>query len=186
MYTVCYRWVDARPLCKPQLFRNKGLDVYILMVVFSCSRTTHYCNQVLRRTSLPPLQGWVVYYFVQVLFTLKIKVTNVYRANTCLSCLCAFGVMCCFVAPSWDRPQRRVFDVVHDSSSCVQVFTTFQMSYDHSCLFRACLYLLNCTLVCPPFFFHRTWSRFDLVWFRLSCDHGWIRSGSVNVRWTTT
>ena len=23
--------------------------------------------------------------------------------------------------------------------------------------------------------------RFDLVWFRLSCDHGWIRSGSVNV-----
>ena len=25
-------------------------------------------------------------------------------------------------------------------------------------------------------------SRFDFVWFRLSCDHGWIRSGSVNVR----
>ena len=25
-------------------------------------------------------------------------------------------------------------------------------------------------------------SRFDLAWFRLSCDHGWIRSGSVNVR----
>ena len=25
-------------------------------------------------------------------------------------------------------------------------------------------------------------SRFDLVWFRVSCDHGWIRSGSVNVR----
>ena len=24
--------------------------------------------------------------------------------------------------------------------------------------------------------------RFDLVLFRLSCDHGWIRSGSVNVR----
>ena len=22
----------------------------------------------------------------------------------------------------------------------------------------------------------------DLVWFRLSCDHGWIRNGSVNVR----
>ena len=22
----------------------------------------------------------------------------------------------------------------------------------------------------------------DLVWLRLSCDHGWIRSGSVNVR----
>ena len=25
-------------------------------------------------------------------------------------------------------------------------------------------------------------SRLDLVWFRLSCDHGWIRSGSVDVR----
>ena len=24
--------------------------------------------------------------------------------------------------------------------------------------------------------------RFDLVWFRLSCDHSWIRGGSVNVR----
>ena len=30
----------------------------------------------------------------------------------------------------------------------------------------------------------RTFFRFDLVWFRLSCDHGWIRSGSVNVRQT--
>ena len=29
-------------------------------------------------------------------------------------------------------------------------------------------------------------SRFDLVWFRLSCDHGWTRSGSVHVRKTTT
>ena len=28
----------------------------------------------------------------------------------------------------------------------------------------------------------RTYSRFDLVWFHLSCDHGWIRSESVNVR----
>ena len=29
-------------------------------------------------------------------------------------------------------------------------------------------------------------SRFDLVWFHLPCDHGWIRSGSVNVRKTAT
>ena len=29
--------------------------------------------------------------------------------------------------------------------------------------------------------FLRTYSQFDLVWFRLSCDHGWIRSGSVNL-----
>ena len=25
----------------------------------------------------------------------------------------------------------------------------------------------------------RTFFRFDLVWFRLSCDHGWICNGSV-------
>ena len=31
----------------------------------------------------------------------------------------------------------------------------------------------------------RTYFRLNLVWFRLSCDHGWIRSGSVNVRLTT-
>ena len=39
---------------------------------------------------------------------------------------------------------------------------------------------------CPSFFCLLSMlssdSRFDLVWFRLSCDHGWIRSGSVNVR----
>ena len=34
--------------------------------------------------------------------------------------------------------------------------------------------------------FLRMYSRFDLVWFRLSCGQGWIRSGSVNVRKTTT
>ena len=39
---------------------------------------------------------------------------------------------------------------------------------------------------CPSFFCLLSMlisdSRFDLVWFRLSCDHGWIRSESVNVR----
>ena len=29
----------------------------------------------------------------------------------------------------------------------------------------------------------QTFFRFDFVWFRLSCDHGWICSGSVNVRY---
>ena len=32
----------------------------------------------------------------------------------------------------------------------------------------------------------RTCFRFDLFWFRLSCDYDWIRSGSVNVRYTRT
>ena len=30
--------------------------------------------------------------------------------------------------------------------------------------------------------FLRACSRFGLVWLRLSCDHGWIRSDSINVR----
>ena len=30
-------------------------------------------------------------------------------------------------------------------------------------------------------FFLRMYSRFDLVWFRLTCAHGWVRSGSANV-----
>ena len=36
--------------------------------------------------------------------------------------------------------------------------------------------------VFPAFFFGMC-SRLDLVWFRLSCDHGWIRSGSGNLRY---
>ena len=40
--------------------------------------------------------------------------------------------------------------------------------------FLSVLFCLLSMLISDP--------RFDLVWFRLSCDHGWIRSGSVNVR----
>ena len=46
-------------------------------------------------------------------------------------------------------------------------------------------FLIRFLLFAFAAFFLRTRSRFDLVWFRLSCDHGWIRSGSVNVRSTT-
>ena len=35
------------------------------------------------------------------------------------------------------------------------------------------------------YFVLRNCSRFNLVWLCLSCDHAWIRSGSVNVRQTT-
>ena len=35
-------------------------------------------------------------------------------------------------------------------------------------------------------FSDRVRSHFVLVWLRLACDHGWIRRGSINVRWTTT
>ena len=42
-------------------------------------------------------------------------------------------------------------------------------------------FLVRCLLSAFPAFL-RTYSRFDLGWFRLTCDHGWIRSESVNVR----
>ena len=45
--------------------------------------------------------------------------------------------------------------------------------------------LLSTLLLARPFLYaFHAHLRFpvDLVWFRLSCDHGWIRSGSVNVR----
>ena len=56
------------------------------------------------------------------------------------------------------------------------------MSFANYLLVRS---LLSAFLPCFLFFilfFLRTCSRFDLIWFRLSCDDGWIRSGSVNVR----
>ena len=44
-------------------------------------------------------------------------------------------------------------------------------------------FLVRFLLSAFPAFFLRPCSRFDLVWFRLSCNHGgWILSGSVRVR----
>ena len=48
--------------------------------------------------------------------------------------------------------------------------------------FFAGYFLVRFLYLLSLLFFLRNCSRFDLVWFRLSCDHGWIRSGSVNVR----
>ena len=43
-------------------------------------------------------------------------------------------------------------------------------------------FLVRSLLPAFPAYFRTYSSRFDLVRFRLSCDHVWIRSGSVNVR----
>ena len=40
-------------------------------------------------------------------------------------------------------------------------------------------YFLVRSLLSAFFAILQTYSRLDLVWFRPSCDHGWIRSGSV-------
>ena len=64
-------------------------------------------------------------------------------------------------------------DVVGFFWSCVCPFLA-TMSFAGYLLVRYLLSAFSVSL--------RTCSRFDLVWFRLSCDHGWIRSGLVNVR----
>ena len=44
-------------------------------------------------------------------------------------------------------------------------------------------FLVRCLLyIFFPCLSRKVLQVFDLVWFRLSCDHGWIRSGSLNVR----
>ena len=48
-------------------------------------------------------------------------------------------------------------------------------------MFFAGYFLVRSLLSAFPAYL-RTYFRFDLVWFHLSCDHGWVRSGSVNVR----
>ena len=45
--------------------------------------------------------------------------------------------------------------------------------------------LVHFLLSAFPVFFVRTCSRFDMVSFHLSCDHDWIRIGSVDARLTT-
>ena len=58
---------------------------------------------------------------------------------------------------------------------CVFVYVLYFYRDDVLCwllLARPFLYAFHAHLRFPV----------DLVWFRLSYDHGWIRSGSVNVR----
>ena len=55
-------------------------------------------------------------------------------------------------------------------------FSGDEMSFAGYCLVRFFLSDFS------TFFFRPPSSRFGLVWFRLSCDHGWVRSGSVNVK----
>ena len=73
---------------------------------------------------------------------------------------CCFALVCCYF----------------------NLFYIFSVSVPGDDVLR---WLLSCPFssVCFPFFyFLRTCSPINLVWFRLSCDHGWICSRSVNVR----
>ena len=59
------------------------------------------------------------------------------------------------------------------------VFPTFLFLATVSC---AGYLLVRCLLYVFSLLISEDITGFDLVWSRLFCDHGWIRSGSVNVR----
>ena len=87
--------------------------------------------------------------------------------SSCLGC----------IPPLIGLPSLRFYAVV-TSLFLLFVFSIF------FCLSQRCPLLatfLSFSSVCFLAYL-RTFFRFDLVSFRPSCDHGWIRSGSVNVR----
>ena len=77
-------------------------------------------------------------------------------SGACLFCFRFLAFL--FWVPSWQRYPLQ--------ATCTS--GSFSLLYFHVCLF-----------VCFVFSDHRVRSRFVLVWLRLSCDHSWIRSGSV-------
>ena len=92
----------------------------------------------------------------------------------------AFALILCLgcIPPFIGLPFLRFYAVV----SCLFLLFVFSIFFCLSrrrpllATFLLFLFCLLSLLISKRFF------RFDLVWFRLSCVHGWIRSGSVNVR----
>ena len=79
----------------------------------------------------------------------------------CISCaVCCGG---CFSCPT--------HIIIYMWLSSVSLPYDDVLCWPLSCQFRS---------VCFPYFFLRQCSRFGLAWFRLPCDHGWIRSGPVH------
>ena len=106
------------------------------------------------------------------------------------------------VTPFLRSPLGRMLFLPHARIICKIVVFLFVSSAIFVCVYVSCFYVL--CLLCPCFLatmffagcctflvrcfllsafpvFPRPRTRFGLVWFGLSCDHGWIRSGSVNV-----
>ena len=88
--------------------------------------------------------------------------------SSCLGC----------IPPLIGLPFLRFYAVV-SSLFLLFVFSIFFLSI--ATMSFAGYFLVRSLLSAFPAYL-RTFFRFDLVWFRLSYDHGWIRSGSVNVR----
>ena len=93
-----------------------------------------------------------VFLAVRMLYGCFLFLSSAFFVFVFVSCFCFFLFFCLLYVPFWRR--------------CPLLATFLSASF-------GLLSLL---------FFSDHVSGFDLVWFRLSCEHDWIRSGSVGVR----
>ena len=104
-----------------------------------------------------------------------------FALSSCLGC----------ISPLIGLPLLRSNPLRSVSYGCllfVSYFCAFKVCFLCFLLVRRCPFTLLATFFVSVLFlllsavpaFLRTYSRFDLVRFRLSCDHGWVRSGLAN------
>ena len=105
-------------------------------------------------------------------------------------CVASVALAFVFIAGLYSTAYRATFPAFlcgcfwFVSTVCVIGFAFLFVLSIATMSFAGCFLVRSLLSAFPAYL--RTYFRYDLVWFRLSCDHGWIRSGSVNVRWTTT
>ena len=103
--------------------------------------------------------------------------------HLCFISLCVAPVALAFMPGLYPTAYRATFPAFFMRLALVCFYCLVCFLFMFSILSRRCPLLATS---CPSFFCLLSMlisdSRFDLVWFRLSCDHGWICSGSVNVR----
>ena len=113
---------------------------------------------------------WIVVSFSPSVFLLRCVLHPLpLPLSSCLGC----------IPPLIELPSLRFYEVASSlfvSTVCVFLFLFSILSRRCPSLatFLSVLFCLLSLLISD--------SQFNLVWFRLSCHHGWIRSGSVNVR----
>ena len=104
-------------------------------------------------------------------------------AVCCIRCPCPCLTCLGCILPFIGLQSLRFYAV---ASSLFLLFVGFCLCFLFFCSSRRRLLLATFLSVILSTFpaYLQTYFRFGLVWFRLSCDHGRIRSGSINMRYT--
>ena len=155
----CFIWFDC---CPPFLLLCVAFVVLVLVLVLVLALVfLPGLYSAACRTGLPFLRNLLRRMFF---LALRVSVYLLLRISMWLSLFLLFFLLL----------------LVFCSCFCFFVFLFFCLICVPS--WRRCLLLATFLPVslCLLFFSDRPCSRLDLIWFRLSCDHGWIRSGSVN------